>query len=359
MAVRVQAADRQAARFGAELARLRLNLTAAEVIASLEAKAGFDPDQPRVPHGRRTGGQWVSLAAEHLREAGRIFRDAVGHATGEVLAFLILNQESIIRTLGALQAAGGATEASVGFSLAQQGARSPFLGPVVAALGSWMVVNGFDNFDAGWRTLTTGQSHETNLHRILTGWGLSDGQANLVELLLGGGTAVGAARSSHAAFARQVQAGLAARTLAPFTARPLTVRSNGRSLWEARDIQEAGEAWERFDAARTGYRLTSRTFPGVDQISADGRVVISNKTLNTRLSSYQANDRALFERLGRYIRQLAAFPPTHLSHLQPRERRLHLLLPAGEAAPGQALQLAAAEAYASARGIILTVEYAR
>lgn len=41
-----------------------------------------------------------------------------------------------------------------------------------------------------------------------------------------------------------------------------------------------------------------------------------------------------------------------------KQRRLHILLPAGEALPGQALQITAAEAYAESRGVVLQIEYA-
>lgn len=350
------ATRRAAARFSQELASSRLALTAALVIGGFEAKANFNPDQPREPRGRPTGGRWVSYAGERLAEIGRDVRSAIGRATGEVEAFLILNEERITRFFGGLQAVGGAAEAGAGVAVARAGGATP-AAPIALLLGTWMTANGIDNFDTGMRSLITGEPHETNLNRILRGWGLSERDAALTEMLLGGGTGLASVRVSRAALARQVDAALARRALEAFSENALDVRVSGRSIWQVRSIERLGEGWEAFDAQRTGYRLTSRFFPGVDQISRDGRVVVSNKTLNTAGSSYQANNTAMFNRLKIYVDQLVAFPPPHLRDLRPVERRLHLLLPAGRPVPGHALQLSALEAYARARGVVLQVEY--
>lgn len=350
------ATRRAAARFSQELASSRLALTAALVIGGFEAKANFNPDQPREPRGRPTGGRWVSYAGERLAGIARDVRSAIGRATGEVEAFLILNEERITRFFGGLQAAGGAAEAGAGVAVARAGGATP-AAPIALLLGTWMTANGIDNFDTGMRSLITGEPHETNLNRILRGWGLSERDAALTEMLLGGGTGLASVRVSRAALARQVDAALARRALEAFSENALDVRVGGGSIWAVRSIERLGESWEAFDAQRTGYRLTSRFFPGVDQISPDGRVVVSNKTLNTAGSSYQANNTAMFNRLKIYVDQLVAFPPPHLRGLQPVERRLHLLLPAGRPVPGHALQLSALEAYARARGVVLQVEY--
>lgn len=349
-------ARRAAARFAHELAASRLALTAAVVIGGFEAKANFNPNQPRVPRGRPTGGQWVSYAGEQLREAGRAMRSAISRASGEVQAFMIMNEERITRFLGLVQAASGAAEAGSGVAVVVGGAGTP-LAPVTTALGSWMVRNGYDNFDTGLRVLVTGEHHETNLNRVLRGWGLSEQDAALTEMLLSGGTTLGGLRAARVGLSRTVQASLARRAVEAFSENALDVRVGGRSIWSEGSIERLGEAWEAFDAQRTGFRLTSRFFPGIDQISADGRIVVSNKTLNTAGRSYQANNSAVLTRLKTYVDQLVAFPPPRLRHIQPVERRLHILLPHGRPAPGQALQLAALEAYGEARGIVVQIEY--
>lgn len=355
------ATRRAAARFSQELASSRLALTAALVIGGFEAKANFNPDQPREPRGRPTGGRWVSYAGERLRETEQWFRQATSIVDAEVAAFLVLHREDLIRILGAVQAASGAAEvygggvAIVGglLTIAEGGA-------LVAALGVWMVANGIDNVDTGWRILTTGRAHTTHLYQILRDWGLSDSEASWTEVAIAGGPGA-VSGLTRRAVRRRALAAVEARALDPFTAPALQVRSGGRSIWSEASIQPAGEAWEYFDAGRTGYRVTRSGFPGVDQISPDGSVVISNKTLNVMGSSYQASDTAVLRRLRTYINQLAAYPSARtrtLGGVDPIERRLHLLLPSGRSAPGQALQLEAAQAYARARGIILQVEYA-
>lgn len=161
MQARIKAA-RAAARFGQTLALNRLALTATDVLAGLETRANFDPNQPREPRGRPTGGQWVAYGARELGTAARQVRAAIGRASGEVQAFLIMNEESVTRFLGLVQAAGGAAEAGSGAAVVAGGAETP-LAPVTTVLGSWMVRNGYDNFDTGLRVLLTGEHHETNL----------------------------------------------------------------------------------------------------------------------------------------------------------------------------------------------------
>lgn len=54
-------------RLRAEVASIRL----AGATAALAAKAGYDPNQPRVPSGRPTGGQWVRIALALPAGTGR------------------------------------------------------------------------------------------------------------------------------------------------------------------------------------------------------------------------------------------------------------------------------------------------
>jgi hypothetical protein len=73
---------------------------------------------------------------------------------------------------------------------------------------------------------------------------------------------------------------------------------------------------------------------------------------------------AVYNTLAGYIDRVAAFrrgrrQSFRINGALLRERRLHVLFPAGEVLPGQALQIAAAEQYAAQRGVILQVEYAR
>lgn len=354
------ATRRAAARFSQELASSRLALTAALVIGGFEAKANFNPDQPREPRGRPTGGRWVSYAGERLAEIGRDVRSAIGRATGEVEAFLILNEERITRFFGGLQAVGGAAEAGAGVAVARAGGATP-AAPIALLLGTWMTANGIDNFDTGMRSLITGEPHETNLNRILRGWGLSERDAALTEMLLGGGTGLASVRVSRAALARQVDAALARRALEAFSENALDVRVSGRSIWRERNIQTMGEAWEAFDVQRTGYRQTSRFYPAFDQFSPDGLVGISNKVVDVTAPTYGRTGR-LYVTLRDYIDEAADYPPPRWRGTLlalPRERRVHVLLPHARPTPGQALQMAAAEAYARNRGVIIVFEYSR
>jgi len=180
-------------------------------------------------------------------------------------------------------------------------------------------------------------------------------------MLLSGGTTFGGLRAARAGLSRAVRASLSRRALEAFSDNALNVRSGSRAIWDEPNIQTMGEAWEAFDAARTGYRLTPRTYPAFDQFSADGLVGISNKVVDVTAPSYSRRGH-LFQTLRTYINQAADYPPPRWRGQVlaiPRERRLHILLPHARPTPGQALQLTAAEAYARSRGVIIVFEYSR
>jgi hypothetical protein len=334
--------------------------------AALEEKYNFNPNQPRRPKGTPIGGQWMSelhgiqFGPDH-EELGR---DMV-EAAATVDAFVAKHRKTITRLLGGLQAIGGGFEIVAGSALLSGGAAtSEFLVGVPAVVaGAWMVQNGYDNGQAGFRALATGEPSPTNLNLLLRELGLSEPSADTVEMLLGAGGAAGGAKLGRRALDKAVEEELARRALRAFDLRlALDVRAAGRSLWTVPDIRLRGEAWEKFDVQRTGFEWRPND-PVFDQISRDGRVAISNKTLDLRRETYLRADRkALFFTLRRYIRSTATFVPrVRRIDQAPKleERRLHLLLPFGDAVPGQALQIAAAEQYAKEWGVILKVEYAK
>ncbi|MDP1632741.1 MAG: hypothetical protein Q8L66_15100 [Caulobacter sp.] len=328
----------------------------------IEEKQHYNPAQPRQPKGVSTGGQWAGSG----NWGGLSARARSGMAAGgaRLSAFVDKHHKEITRVLGAAQALGGGVEAVGGVAVAASGAATSGTGAgiLVAGVGAWMVTNGYDNLTTGWNALLTGEPQETTLHKNLRGLGLKDDHATAVEILLSGGGLVGARLGGHA-FEQAAKAELlrrAARAFDPKAALPLRV--SGGAIWEVKDIRLRGDAWEAFDAKRTGYNRYPHA-PVLDQISADGKIAVSNKTLDLHRETYLATDRkALYQTLKRYIDQAARYTPASRKLKQPlrlSERRIHLLLRSGDAAPGQALQLAAAEAYAERAGVILKVEYAR
>ncbi|GAM97082.1 hypothetical protein U91I_00704 [alpha proteobacterium U9-1i] len=287
-------------------------------------------------------------------------------ASREVQQFLARNEHSINRTLGGLQAFGGAVEILGGAALVGGGVATSEagVGVVIAGAGAWMVANGYDNFDTGWRALLTGTPHQTRLHTSLRQLGLSDAQANATEILLGGGVTTGAARLGRQSLEEAARAGLAQRMARQYATEPLNVRVGRRSLWAEPSIERRGIAWEAYDAERTGFERLPPSFPTIDQIHRESGTVISNKTLDLALRSYSRQDRnGVYNRLAAYVDRLAAFREgrgsgVRVSGNEVAYRALHVLVPADEVLPGQALQLAAAEQYAIQRGVNLRIEYA-
>jgi hypothetical protein len=361
-----------------DLALLQAILDAAR---DYEAKANFNPYQPRVPGGSPRGGEWTKIGKplSTFKEIGNIWRgweqevdwdqmeiDARRHSR-EVEQFIARNRSSILRVLGALQLAGASVEIIAGVTGAVAGASTSEIGvgiPLVA-LSAWMVTNGYDNFLTGWRALLTGSPQETNLHVALRRLGLSDDQATATEILLAGNVTAGGGRLARPALLEAAEVGLARRAAQAFATEPLNVRAGVLRIWDEPRIQVRGDAWEAFDAARTGFERTPYGFGVFDQFHRPSGVAISNKTLDLALSGYSRSDRnAVYNTVAGYIDQVHVFRMDRVGDFrilasEIRQRRLHLLLPAGEALPGQALQLAAAEQYAASRGVILQVEYAR
>ncbi len=346
-----------------------------------EAKANFNPAQPRAPKGRPDGGEWVRVpvvsagGAKELTDSRGFLsaRDLEGLDVAmraqkrEVQQFIERNRGAINRTLGALQMLGGGGEMVAGVVGVGAGVATSEtgVGVAVAAMSAWMVTNGYDNFTTGWRALLTGNPQQTNLHTALRGLGLSEDQATATEILLAGGTSVGATRLTNAGLREAAERGLAQRALSQFGAEPLNVRAGALRIWDEPSIEIRGEAWEVFDSQRTGLLRTPRTFRVFDQVNDERDVAISNKTLDLALPSYSRGDRnAVYNTIASYIDRVAAFRESRLDGFEIvggrlRERRLHILFPAGETLPGQALQIAAAEQYAAQRNVILQVEYAR
>lgn len=317
----------------------------------------YDPSQPRWPAGRSDGGQWRRFlyGVRRLARATEL----------DIATWFERNQEAVSRTLGAVQAVYGGAEIAGGFlAVGVGGASAPSgVGVGAAALGAWMIVHGHDNFDAGWKALVTGRPHDTNLRRALLGMGLTDAQASATELLLGGFTPGTAARAGRSAVEKAARRNLERRAMYDLNPIVLPVSVRGGSIWDEPDILERGLAWESFDRARTGFRATKPNQRVIDQISPDGRIVVSNKTIDVTGLSYSAAERrGLYHTMKRQIAALADFKAGSGSVAEfalVKEKRLHVLLPAAETLPGQALQIAAAQSYAEQRGIKLIVEYAR
>lgn len=363
---------------------MRLLLAASEYWARAdrrEAKANFNPAQPRAPKGRPDGGEWVRVprwsagGAKELTDSRGFFSEsdiegldvAMRAQKREVQQFIERNRAAINRTVGALQMLGGSGEMVAGVVgvIGGVAASETGVGIAVAGASAWMVANGYDNFTTGWRALLTGYPQQTNLHGALRSLGLSEDQATATEILLAGGVGAGAARLTTAELSAAAQRGLAQRALAQFSIEPLTIRAGELRIWDEPDIKVRGQAWEAFDAGRTGFERTPDSFEVFDQVDHVSGVAISNKTLDLVLRSYSRADRnGVYTTLATYVDQVAAFRRDRVGDViiigsNLRQRRLHVLLPAGETLPGQALQIAAVEQYAVQRGVVLQVEYAR
>lgn len=339
-----------------------------EAIARLsdhfESKQNFDPNQPRRPKGVPIGGQWTVSPSTVGTVSPSNVRRAVKQGAARLEVFLIKHRRELTRILGGIQALSGGAEFIGGASLGVVGIGTSEVGVgiPISLLAGWMVANGFDNAQAGWRALVTGDPQETSLYQALRGIGLGDKSASAVEVFLSGGVGLAGAKVSRAALNRTAYAALERRAALPFDlGRALHVQSNGRSLWAEFDIRVRGEAWERFDVGRTGFRWypNGKVF---DQISSDEMIAVSNKSLDLMRETYLRTDRrALYQTLKKYVDQAADYTPispeTH-SPMAIRRREIHLLLRFGDALPAQALQIAAAEEYAIARGVHLKVEYA-
>lgn len=358
--------ESQGARGRSASASARLRMALVQLEASLEQKYNFNPNQPRRPKGTSIGGQWMSgLRDMRFGPSPEEHSKDLAEASEKFDAFVVKHEKTITRILGGLQAIGGGFEIVGGAAILGGGTvASGGLASIPAGLAAfWMITNGYENGQAGFRALVTGEPSPTNLNRLLRDLGLSEPSADTVELLLGGGGAVAGAKVGRRALEKAVEEELARRALRAFDAKlALDVRVAGRSLWDVPDIRLRGAAWEEFDVRRTGYQWTpnARAF---DQISSDSRVFVSNKSLDLQRETYLRADRkALFFKIKGYIQEAATHTPRDPRSGLPipaPQRRLHLLLRFGDSVPGQALQIAAAEQYAKEMGVILKVEYAR
>lgn len=336
----------------------------AQLAERLEAKQNFNPNQPRRPRDTPIGGQWMAETSASVGQWASDLSRSVRERAAQTELFLLKHRRELTRILGAIQAIGGGAEFVGGGALGVIGVGTSEVGVgiPISLLAGWMVKNGFDNAIAGWRALVTGDPQETNLYQALRGIGLDDNSASAVEVLLSGGAGIAGAKLSRSALDRAAMAALERRVTRPFDPRfALDVQLGGRSLWAEIDIRKRGEAWELFDVKRTGFRWypNGKVF---DQISADGTIAVSNKSLDSMRDTYLRTDRrALYLTLKKYVDQAAEFTPFNPTTRLPmelRRREVHLLLRFGDALPAQALQLAAAEEYANRRGVHLMVEYA-
>jgi hypothetical protein len=143
------------------------------------------------------------------------------------------------------------------------------------------------------------------------------------------------------------------------------VRAGAVRIWDEPNIALRGEAWELFDAQRTGFLRLPRGTPVFDQLDDLSGTAVSNKTLDLVQRSYSRSDRnAVFNTLAGYVDHIELALQGRVRGLRSyrnriRSGRLHVLMPADEMLPGQELQIAAAQSYAESRGIVLHVEYAR
>jgi hypothetical protein len=247
---------------GEARSRLKYELAAEALVAALEEKAGFDPNQPRVPAGGREGGRWTREAlGRFLDRADEIWADIerrAGEASFATLRFVRRNRANINRTLGLIQGVGGGLEmvGEVGLVTGGTATSEVGVGIPVAMAGGYMVANGYDNWSTGWATFVTGEVQPTRLNRVLQQLGLSPEQAAVAEISFAGGAA--AAGLSGRALDKAARVSLERAALERFRTEPLRVLHNGQSLWLEQDIVNRGAAWEAFDAARTGFKRRIR-----------------------------------------------------------------------------------------------------
>jgi len=331
----------------------------------LEQKYNFNPNQPRRPKGTPIGGQWMGVPLDmQFGPSPEDLNRSMMEASDRSERFVREHPTEITRALGALQTIIGGLEMVGGVALVTGGGATSEIGVgiPVALAGAWVVTSGYQNAEAGWHALLTGEPQETSLRKALRSMGLSDVQADSVELVLSGASGATALKAGSKAIDRAARRALLRQSLRPFDpSEALSVTSDGRSLWAQTIIRKRGDAWEEFDARRTGFIRTERA-KAFDQISPNGRTAISNKTLDSQRETYLRRDRRqLYNTLKKYIGQAAVHAPNHPWSglpLAPSERRIHLLLRFADSVPAQALQIAAAERYAKEMGVILQIEYA-
>jgi hypothetical protein len=100
----------------------------------------------------------------------------------------------------------------------------------VAGVGAFLTANGYDNFQAGWNTLLTGEIQPTRLSKTLRDIGLTESEAAAVEIALAAAGG-GAAGLTGRALEKAARRGLETAALERFSRAPLQVRVNGQSLW--------------------------------------------------------------------------------------------------------------------------------
>lgn len=320
-----------------------------------------------MPSGRREGGRWTRFReGRYIPGADEVWAEIEAHAGAvsyATLRFVRRNRAQINRMLGGLQMIGGFGEVAIGATTVAGGVATSATGAgvAVAGLGAFLTVNGYDNFQAGWNTFLTGEVQPTRLNKTLRDIGLSEAEAAAVEIALAGGAGAAAGLTGRA-LEKAARRGLEREALERFSREPLRVHVNGQSLWLEDSIVKRGDAWEAFDAARTGLLRTPPGFKTFDQHSPDLKTVVSNKAIDLLAPTYERRG-ALYSRLKQYIGAVADFkiarhPNLHITAAEIRVRRLHVLLANRPLVAAQTAQIKAAKLEALRRGVIMTVEFA-
>ncbi len=322
------------------------------------------------PLGRaaKTVGDAVGRAAEQTvgpisRAAEQQFDAAVAAAPPPVREFIQRNRVKI-RTAGLLQAAGGVGEGGLGAAALVGGlATAPEGGLLATGAGAWMVARGYDDLDTGLKTLISGEPHESGFTATLKGFGFTDREAEGISILTAGVTPSAALRMGRRGLDDAIERALLKDALQPFG--PGLKLTRDGSFWREVDIMKRGVAWEDVDLKITGFKRLPAGFKTFDQVSQDGRVAVSNKTLDIERDFYKDTaHKRVQARMKQMIDDVAGWkrgtsPRTELPQGPPSERRLHLLLPSGRAVPGQTMQMAAAASYAKSRGVFLSISFGR
>lgn len=226
-----------------------------------------------------------------------------------------------------------------------------------------MVAQGYDDFSAGLKTLSSGEAHETGFVSALRDFGFAADEADALQIATAGITPTAALRLGRRGLDEAVERALFREAVDPFGP-GLQVTRDG-SFWAKPSIVDRGDIWEAADSRRIGSMRLAPGFPTFDAVSAGRLTAISNKTMDVELDTNRAGGRKAIQlRLESMIDRAADFSVKN--HIKRDERiskvqfrRIHLLMPSGRPAPGQAAQIRAAQLYARSRGVTLQIFYGR
>lgn len=147
------------------LARAKQAMTTASIrlraaLAALEQKYNFNPNQPRRPKGTAIGGQWMdSPRGMQFGPSAEDLGRSMAGASARLDAFVREHPTEITRALGALQTIVGGFEMVGGVVLVTGGGATSEVGVgiPVAMAGAWVITMGYQNAEAGWHALLTGE----------------------------------------------------------------------------------------------------------------------------------------------------------------------------------------------------------